>query len=59
MTLSNKEKRALLAAISFMYKMGENFVPLIKDGDKEENQRAWKEAKVIYKDLHARIKKTL
>jgi hypothetical protein len=49
----------LLSAISFMHNFGENFVPLIKDGDKEENQQAWKEAKVIYKDLHARIKKTL
>ena len=42
-----------------MHNYGENFVPLIKDGNKEENQQAWKEAKVIYKDLHARIKKTL
>jgi hypothetical protein len=59
MSLNKKEKIALLSAISFMHNFGENFVPLIKDGDKEENQQAWKEAKVIYKDLHARIKKTL
>lgn len=59
MALNKKEKLALLAAISFMYKMGENFVPLVENGTKEENERAWKEAKVIYKDLHARIKSTL
>ena len=59
MSLSKKEKLALLSAISFMHNFGENFVPLIKGGTKEENERAWKEAKVIYKDLHARIRKTL
>jgi len=42
-----------------MHNFGENFVPLVKGGTKEENERAWKEARVIYKELHARIKKTL
>lgn len=59
MSLTKKEKTALLTAISFMHNYGENFVPLVKEGSKEENQRAWKEAKIIYKDLHARIQKTL
>jgi hypothetical protein len=59
MSLNKKEKLALLSAISFMHNFGENFVPLVKGGTKEENERAWKEARVIYKELHARIKKTL
>jgi hypothetical protein len=59
MSLSKKEKLALLSAISFMHNFGENFVPLIKGGTKEENERAWKEVRILYKDLHARIKKTL
>lgn len=59
MSLNKKEKLALLSAISFMHNFGENFVPLIKGGTKEENEQAWKEARVIYKDLHARIKKTV
>ncbi len=59
MSLSKKEKLALLSAISFMHNFGENFVPLIKGGTKEENERAWKDARILYKDLHARIKKTL
>lgn len=59
MSLNKKEKLALLSAISFMHNFGENFVPLIKGGTKEENERAWKEARVIYKDLYARIKKTV
>ncbi len=42
-----------------MHNFGENFVPLIKGGTKEENERAWKEVRILYKDLHARIKKTL
>jgi hypothetical protein len=57
--LSKKEKMALLSAVSFMHNYGENFVPLVKNGTKEENMQAWKEARVIYKELHARIKKTL
>ncbi len=56
MSLSKKEKLALLSAISFMHNFGENFVSLLKNGTKEENEAAWKEAKVIYKDLHKRIK---
>ena len=59
MSLSKKEKQALLTAIVFMHNMGENFVPLVENGTKEENMQAWKEARVIYKELHARIKKTL
>jgi hypothetical protein len=59
MSLNKKEKLALLSAISFMHNFGENFVPLVKGGTKEENERAWKEARVIYKDLYARIKKTV
>ena len=59
MALSKKEKLALLAAIAFMYKFGEHFVPLLKNKSQEENQEAWKEARIIYKDLHSRIKKTL
>jgi hypothetical protein len=59
MSLNRKEKLALLSAISFMHNYGENFVPLVKNGSKEENDQAWKEARVIYKDLHVRIKKTL
>jgi hypothetical protein len=59
MALNKKEKLALLTAISFMHNYGENFVPLLKDGDKEENQKAWKEARKIYKELHARIGATL
>lgn len=42
-----------------MHNHGEYFVPLLKKGTAEENQRAWVEAKAIYKDLHKRIKATL
>lgn len=59
MALTRKEKIALLTAISFMHNHGEYFVPLLKKGTTEENQRAWIEAKAIYKDLHKRIKATL
>lgn len=59
MALSKKEKIALLTAISFMHNYGEHFVPLVKDGDSAENQQAWKDAKVIYKSLHKRIKASL
>ena len=59
MSLSKKEKLALLSAISFMHNYGEYFVQQIKGGSREENEQAWKDARVIYKDLHARIKKTL
>jgi hypothetical protein len=59
MALSKKEKIALLTAISFMHNYGENFVPLVENGTKEENEKAWKEAKVIYKGLHKRISSSL
>ncbi len=59
MALTRKEKIALLTAISFMHNHGEYFVPLLKKGTPEENQRAWEKAKVIYKDLHRRIRATL
>lgn len=56
MSLSKKEKLALLSAISFMHNYGEHFVSLLEKGTKEENDAAWKEARIIYKDLHRRIK---
>lgn len=59
MSLSKKEKLALLSAISFMHNYGSYFVEQVKGGTREENEQAWKDARVIYKDLHARIKKTL
>jgi hypothetical protein len=59
MALSKREKLALLAAISFMHNFGKYYVPMIENGTQEENEKAWKEARVVYKDLHARIKKTL
>lgn len=59
MSLNKKEKLALLAAISFMHNYGENFVSLLKGKSKEENDAAWKEARIIYKNLHKRIKSTL
>lgn len=59
MALTKKEKLALLAAISFMHNYGENFVPLIENGESDENKKAWKEARIIYRDLHKRIHKTL
>jgi len=59
MALNTKEKRALLAAISFMHNIGEAYIDLVKSGTREENKQAWKEARKIYKDLHARIKATL
>lgn len=59
MALSKKEKLALLSAISFMHNYGEHFVSLVKNGTAEENETAWKEARVIYKDLHKRIKSQL
>lgn len=59
MSLSRKEKLALLSAIAFMHNIGENFVSLVKNGTKEENEKAWAEAKLIYKELHKRIKKSL
>jgi hypothetical protein len=59
MALTKKEKLALLAAISFMHNFGKYYVPMIENGTQEENEKAWKEARVVYKDLHARIKKTL
>lgn len=59
MALTKKEKQALIVAINFMIEMGEHFVPLVKNGSKEENMELWKDAKILYKELHARIKKTL
>ena len=59
MALNKKEKLALLAAISFMHNYGKHYVPMVKNGTQEENEKAWKEARVIYRDLHARIKATL
>lgn len=59
MALSKKEKLALLAAISFMHNFGKYYVPMVGNGTQQENEDAWKEARIIYKDLHARIKKTL
>jgi hypothetical protein len=59
MALSKKEKLALLAAISFMHNFGKYYVPMVENGTQEENEKAWKEARVTYKDLHARIKQTL
>jgi uncharacterized protein YutE (UPF0331/DUF86 family) len=59
MALTKKEKQALIVAINFMIDMGEHFVPLVKNGTAEENSKLWKEAKILYKDLDARIKKTL
>lgn len=59
MALDKKEKLALLAAISFMHNYGEHFVSLLKNGTKEENDAAWKEARIIYKNLHKRIKSSL
>lgn len=59
MALSKKEKQALIVAIEFMIDMGEHFVPLVKNGTPEDNLKLWKEAKVMYRDLYTRIKKTL
>jgi hypothetical protein len=59
MALSKKEKLALLAAIVFMHNYGNLYVPMVKGGTKEENEEAWKEARVIYKGLHSRIKQSL
>lgn len=59
MALTKKERLALLTAISFMHNYGEHFVPLIKGGSKEENERAWIEAKVIYKKLHKMIREKM
>jgi len=59
MALNKKEKLALLAAISFMHNFGKYYVPMVENGTQEENEKAWKEARVVYKDLHARIKKAL
>lgn len=59
MALTRKEKLALLAAISFMHNYGENFVPLIENGESSENKKAWKEVRIIYRNLHKRINKTL
>lgn len=59
MALNKKEKLALLAAISFMHNFGKYYVPMVKNGTQEENEQAWKEVRVIYRDLHARIKAAL
>lgn len=42
-----------------MHNFGEHFVSLLKNGTKEENDAAWKEARAIYKDLHKRISSQL
>lgn len=55
MALTKKEKQALIVAINFMIEMGEHFVPLVKNGSKEENMELWKDAKILYKDLYKRI----
>ncbi len=59
MALSKKEKLTLLAAISFFHNIGENYIDVVKNGTKEENKAAWKEARKICKELHARIKSQL
>lgn len=59
MALSNKEKRAILVAIAFMHNYGKYYVPMVKNGTPEENEKAWEEARVIYKDLYQRIKSSM
>jgi hypothetical protein len=55
MALSKLEKQLLLTSLSFFYKYGEYFISLAK-GDKEENERLWREAKPVLKQLFYRIK---
>jgi hypothetical protein len=42
-----------------MHNFGKYYVPMVENGTQEENEKAWKEARVVYRDLHARIKQTL
>lgn len=59
MALSNKEKRAIIVAIAFMHNFGKYYVPMAKNGTQEENEKAWEEAKIIYKDLYKRFKNSM
>lgn len=59
MALNKKEKLTLLAALSFFHNIGANYVDAVENGTKEENEKAWKEARKICRELHARIKSQL
>lgn len=59
MALNRKEKLTIMTALSFFHNIGSSYVDVVKNGTKEENEKAWKEVRKICKDLHARIKSQL
>jgi hypothetical protein len=57
----NKERklRILMMSLAYMYKFGEPFVDLVKDGSSEENKKAWGKLREQIKELHTELKQKL
>lgn len=56
MELTNFEKRLLLVALKFLYRVGPHFVSMLWDGDSPPRQKDWKECKLRMKKLYKKIK---
>lgn len=55
MALNDRQRRIILAALSFFCNYGEAFVDLVK-GDKEENKKRWIILRKEIKDLNDELR---
>jgi 2-oxo-4-hydroxy-4-carboxy--5-ureidoimidazoline (OHCU) decarboxylase len=60
MQLDKQRKlRILMMSLAYMYKFGEPFVDLVKDGTPEENRQAWGTLREQIKEVHTELKRKL